>query len=91
MPKGVGNKKGKQPIRKPAPKRLVMVPSEPSDEGDLVNQGAILTQIKALEKAHSLPPGGKPSGAPGKKGCITRQASQQYFHSQVHLHLIPWL
>lgn len=83
MPKGGGNNKGKQPAKRPTLKR-----PDPGQAGDgpelsVAGQWAILEQFEALERAHGLPSSGPSGGVPGKKGWVTRQVSQQYFHSMV--------
>lgn len=85
MLKGGGNKKGKQPAKKPAPKQPAEAPSEQNKEGEVVDQRAILAQTEALERAHSLPPGGSLVGGVEQEGWITRQASLKHFQSQIHL------
>lgn len=49
----------------------------------MAGQRALLDQIEALERVHGLPAGGPPIGIAGKRGWVTRQAFQNYFHSQI--------
>lgn len=88
MPKGVGNKKRKQPTKWPAPKRPASAPSAPGGVVGVAGQKAILDQLEALERAHGLPLSGLPAGAPAKKGRVTRQSFQNDFYSQVHQRLL---
>lgn len=88
MPKGVGNKKGKQPAKGPVPKGPTPGQTGMVDLADKAGQQAILDQIEVLEKAHGFPAGGPLGEVPGKRGHLTRQASQQLFHSQIYQHLM---
>lgn len=83
MLKGAGNKKGKQPAKKMAPKHPAPQPHDRSPGVDVAGQMAILAQLEALERAHKLPLGVQ-GGAPGKRGRVTRQAPQLSFQEQVH-------
>lgn len=87
MPKGDGNRKGKQPALKMGQKRSSEGAGTALWAADL---GAILPQIKALERAHGLPPGGAAGCAPSKRGRLTRNApdlSAMSISSQIHQRL----
>lgn len=74
MPKGGGNKKGKQPAPKAAQKRSALAPGGAGAALGAADLGAILAQIEALERVHGLPPGGVVDRAPVKRGRLTRSA-----------------
>lgn len=77
--KGMGNKKGKQPLKKAPAKRPAPVPSDSDDEGGMEDQWVILEQLAALEKAQGLSPGGPVRQPPRKVGRVTRQDAFKYF------------
>lgn len=83
MPKGGGNKKGKQPAKRPATKVPYPGLAGAEDPQGVAGQRAILEQIEALERTHDLPAGAPVGGATGKRDRVTRQASQQLFHTQI--------
>lgn len=87
MSKRVGNKKGKQTAKRPAPKGPAPVQPGEGDQVGKAGQQAILEQIEALERARGLPAGGS-QGVPGKRDRITWQVSQQFFHSQIYQRLM---
>lgn len=83
MPKGGGNKKGKHPTKKPAPKHPLRVSSE-SDEEEVVDQGVILAQVETLERAHGLPPGDHLLGCLGKgAGLLVRLLKIIFNHRSI--------
>lgn len=83
MPKAGGNKKGKQPAKRPASKSPNPRQSGNETELSVARHQAILEQLEALEWAHGMSAGGLPSGVSGKRGWVTRQVAQQSFHSQI--------
>lgn len=71
MPKGGGNKKGKQPAKRPTPKVPPLGTAGVVDLLGEAGQRAILEQIEALERVHGLPAGAPVGGATGKRGRVT--------------------
>lgn len=87
MPKGGGNKKGKQPALRPQHKRPAPAPLGSEVAGGAVDRGALLAQVEALERALGLSASGPPAGSKRKRVRVTRHTSPDLFHSQMQQRL----
>lgn len=81
MPKGGGNKKGKQPAPKPQRKRPVPASVGGGASGSALDREAILAQVSTLERALGL-------GQGDKRARVTRRTAQDAFSSQMQQRLL---